>query len=447
MTEAVNPRDPAALLPELRSGKRPPGDEVTVLLDRIEQFEPRIEALLADESAAERRARLLAEAHGLEKRWPDPATRPPLFGVVVGVKDLYHVAGFPTRAGSKLPPDLFSGADPADVTAESVRLLEEAGALVLGKTITTEFAYFSPGPTRNPWNTDHTPGGSSSGSAAAVAAGFCHIALGTQTIGSITRPASFCGLAGYKPSFGRISTAGIIPFSPNADHAGVIAPSARALEMVAPILVTDWQDAPAAHHRLPTVLIPEDAYLAQADEDSLKGLDAVQERLQGLGVTVQRVNILPDIEDINRAHQDMIAADFARVHELWFEEYGDRYQERSRELIERGRAITAERHVEAVKYRKEIRARLEAALRRHDATFWLAPATVGDAPHGIHATGSPIMNLPWTYAGVPTVSLPIIRLPHGMGAHGLPLGVQIAGPSDSDETLLARAVLLENALR
>src|SRR5690606_22954408 len=158
-------------------------------LDRLEAVDSQIEAFLLEPN---RRERLLREAEALEQRYPDPTNRPPLYGVLVGVKDIYHVDGFPTRAGSSLPVELFTGPE-----ASCVSMLRQQGALVLGKTVTTEFAYFEPGPTRNPHNPAHTPGGSSSGSAAAVAAGLCPLALGRQTIGSIIRPSSFLGFVGY----------------------------------------------------------------------------------------------------------------------------------------------------------------------------------------------------------------------------------------------------------
>jgi Asp-tRNA(Asn)/Glu-tRNA(Gln) amidotransferase A subunit family amidase len=461
MTNMVGPRDPALLAEGFRGGESSPSEEIEALLDRVEHYESTIEALLPDETHRQRRARLLSEAEALEKRWPDPTTRPPLYGVVVGVKDLFHAPGFPTRAGSRLPPEIFraAGAFPGadDPAAESVRLLREAGALVLGKTVTTEFAYFGPGPTRNPWNPDHTPGGSSSGSAAAVAAGFCHVALGTQTIGSISRPATFCGIAGFKPGFGRVSVRGVVPFSPNADHVGLIAPTARALRIVAPVLLDGGDGIPRSSaptpRKLRTVLVPAGPYLEQADQEALRALGTVCERLQEQGVTVHEISAFPDIEAINEAHQEMIAADFARVHRSWYEEHRDLYHVRSRELVKRGKAVSAERHADACSGRAALRSLLEEALQHHGADFWLAPATVGGAPAGIHATGSPIMNLPWTYAGLPTVSLPVTGLPHGLDGDGLPLGVQIAGTAggdahaDADRQLLARAELLERLLR
>src|SRR3972149_2199567 len=189
----------------------------TKVQERIDQFEelykikePRIHAFLPE---AGRSARLQREAGALDRKLGKQAKHSPLFGLLLGVKDIFHADGFPTQAGSRLPTRALRGPKAASVT-----LLHKAGMLIAGKTVTTEFAYFSPGPTRNPHNTAYTPGGSSSGSAAAVAAGLVGLALGTQTIGSTTRPASYCGVVGFKPSLGRISTAGVIPLAKSLDH-------------------------------------------------------------------------------------------------------------------------------------------------------------------------------------------------------------------------------------
>ena len=183
----------------LRSGALPLADYLTEIEARVAAREPAVLALMAEPARWER---LRAAAAELQARYPDPARRPPLYGVLVGVKDIFHVAGLPTTGGSRLPPQVLAGPE-----AESVARLTAAGALILGKTVSTEFAYFGPGPTRNPRSpagTPHTPGGSSSGSAAAVAAGLVPLALGTQTIGSIVRPASFCGVVGFKPTYERV---------------------------------------------------------------------------------------------------------------------------------------------------------------------------------------------------------------------------------------------------
>jgi Asp-tRNA(Asn)/Glu-tRNA(Gln) amidotransferase A subunit family amidase len=445
-------------------------EELTCMLDRITAVEKRVRALLSDESPGSRKKRVLEEARQLESRFPDPATRPPLWGALVGVKDIFHVDGFPTRGGSKLPPESFleAGAPglPGDGGREGevIGAIRAAGGIVLGKTVSTEFAYFAPGPTRNPWNPDHTPGGSSSGSAAAVAAGMCHVALGTQTIGSITRPASFCGVTGYKPSYGRVSTDGVIPFSHDADHIGPIASDVRTLAAAAAAMVSDWQPLPATsvphvggasavaarpdlRHAIGPVLVPDDAYFAQADEAGRAAIDALVERLTGLGVEVERIAVLDDIEEINAAHRGMVARDFAEVHAHWVDRHGDRYSPQSRDLIEKGRAVTDDQRERAREGRRLIRERLESALQRHGAGMWISPASVGEAPKGISATGDPIMNLPWTYSGLPTVSLSLSGIPRGVGPTGLPLGVQCAGRFGGDEELFRQTILMADLLR
>lgn len=469
MADRVAPQSLIEMQERLAANHTTLEEELSCLLARVGSQDKKIYALLSDESAAERKQRIFAAAAELERRWPDPDQRPPLYGALVGVKDLFHAEGFPTRGGSALPAEAFEepgapGLPPAGAReAATVAALRAAGAIILGKTVSTEFAYFAPGPTRNPWNPDHTPGGSSSGSAAAVAAGMCHVALGTQTIGSITRPASFCGVTGYKPSFGRISPDGVIPFSPDADHIGPIAADVETLAATAGVLVEDWRglsphparpaagisavgEHPDFRHAIGPVLVPDDAYTAQADEAGRRGLEAVVERLVGLGVDVQRVAIFENIEEINQIHQAMIARDFAEVHAFWIDRYRDRYHQRSLELIERGAAVSEADREAARQGRLELRRRLDEALQRHGARLWIAPATVGEAPKGIDGTGNPIMNLPWTYAGVPTVSVSAASLPHGIGPQGLPLGVQCAGSYGSDEMLFDQMRLLERYL-
>ncbi|MFW5694037.1 MAG: amidase [Alkalispirochaeta sp.] len=466
MSDRVAPQSLVAMHDRLAANHTTLKEELSCLLARVAGHDRKIHALLNDESAADRKSRIFATAADLERRWPDPAHRPPLYGALVGVKDLFHAEGFPTRGGSSLPAEAFEETDAPGVPSQGTReaatvsALREAGAIVLGKTVSTEFAYFAPGPTRNPWNPEHTPGGSSSGSAAAVAAGMCHLALGTQTIGSITRPASFCGVTGYKPSFGRISADGVIPFSPDADHIGPIAADVETLSLAAGVLVQDWRglsphparpaagisavpEHPDFRHAIGPVLVPDDAYTAQADEFGRAGLEALIERLIGLGVAVQRVAVFTDIEEINRQHQAMIARDFAEVHAHWVDRFRDRYHQRSVELIERGAAVSDTEREAARTGRLEIRRRLDHALERHGARMWIAPATVGEAPHGIDGTGNPIMNLPWTYAGVPTVSISVAGLPHGVGPAGLPLGVQCAGTFGADEELIDQMRVME----
>ncbi|MDR0497972.1 MAG: amidase, partial [Treponema sp.] len=254
-------------------------------LERINQDEDTVRALLPEST---RRERLMREARILEESYPDSIKRPPLYGVLLGVKDLFSAEGFETRAGSKLPADVF-------IMPEStvVSQLKNAGALVLGKTVSTEFAFFQPGPTSNPWDSSLTPGGSSSGSAAAVAAGFCTLALGTQTMGSISRPASYCGISGWKPSYGRTSPLGVVPFSPSLDHVGLLAPDIAGILPAARLICNDWDEQRYSREKTDakqTVLVvPEGEYLSQANPEALVLFENMIERLIRSGFIIKRI--------------------------------------------------------------------------------------------------------------------------------------------------------------
>ncbi len=429
----------APLAAALASGQLSICDAVDQALARIEAHEDSIHALLPEPG---RRERLLREAAELEARYPEPSKRPPLFGVLLGVKDIFAADGFETHAGSRLPASLFAMPEGPVVAA-----LRRAGALVLGKTVTTEFAYFAPGPTANPWNAAHTPGGSSSGSAAAVAAGFCSLALGTQTIGSISRPAAFCGISGWKPSYDRTSRAGVVPFSPSLDHVGFLAPDAAGLALAAPVITPDWstpayQEALQKYaQRRPILVVPDGPFLAQTDAAARATFEATVLRLRSAGFAIIRINAFDDIEDINARHRRIAAAEMERTHRTWFASHEPLYAEATRELILKGAAISDDELELDRSGQVSLRRALERALEEAGAEYWLSPAAPGPAPAGLDATGSPIMNLPWTHAGVPTLALPA-----GLSADGLPLGIQIAGHFGNDEHLLALGVALQASL-
>jgi Asp-tRNA(Asn)/Glu-tRNA(Gln) amidotransferase A subunit family amidase len=416
----------------LRTGKVP----LLAYLDRLETFfaarEPALLAFLPEPGRFER---LRREAAALLLRHPLPASRPPLFGITVGVKDIFHLDGWPTRAGSRLPPAELAGPE-----AASVRILRRAGALVLGKTVTTEFAYFAPGPTRHPHRPEHTPGGSSSGSAAAVAAGLCPLALGTQTIGSLVRPAAYCGVVGFKPSYGRISTAGVVPLAPSLDHVGLLASEIAAARQAAALLCRRWQ--PAAPRRRPRLGIPEGPYLAGAADEARSHFAAVCSRLEAAGYAVVPVPAMPDFDDVAGRHRLLVAAEAARVHASWYERYGELYDPRTAELVERGKSVSATALARARAGRARLRRELTALMESHRLDLWISPAAPGPAPHGLAATGDPIMNLPWTHCGLPTLGLPA-----GESAAGLSMGLQVSGRWYHDELLLAWGGGLEGALR
>lgn len=418
------------LVEALQTSSTTVAEHLEAILDRVDALEPEILSLLPEEGRAER---LRAVAEALQRRLAG-SDSPALLGAVVGIKDIFHVDGFPTRAGSTLPPEALGGRQASVVSG-----LVEKGTVVLGKTVSTEFAYFAPGPTRNPRNPAHTPGGSSSGSAAAVAAGLCDFALGSQTIGSVIRPASFCGIVGFKPTFGRVPIDGVIPLAPSLDHVGWFTPDLASARLVATHLVESWRDvAPAEPSRL---AIPAGPYMSRAGDTARHHVDLAIAAFSTAGLRIQTVAVMTDFDDIQARHQLILSAEAALVHQEWFKRYGERYHERTARLIEDGQKVEESDLVEARRGQGRLRDQLQAAMDRAKVDLWVAPSTIGPAPRGLGNTGDPVMNLPWTQAGMPALTLPI-----GVDADGLPLGLQVVGRAGDDERLLAWAAGLEALL-
>lgn len=420
------------LVATFRSSDRALFDYLDWLETRFEAREPHILAFVPEEG---RFVRLRREARQLLARYPEPTSRPPLFGLLIGAKDIFHVDGFVTRAGSRLPAGLLQGPEAACVTA-----LRRAGTLILGKTATTEFAYFGPGPTRNPRQPEHTPGGSSSGSAAAVAAELCLFAFGTQTIGSISRPAAFCGVVGFKPSFGRISTDGIIPLSPSLDHAGYFTQSAGDAEWMASFLCAGWRDLPPDGRR-PVLGIPAGPYLEHAEATGQTQFEQDCRRLSAAGFDIRTVAVMPDFEIARQQHQTLMASEAAGVHARWFYAHASLYHPKTAELIRSGQAAGEEAVAAARAGRVALREHLISAMDTHEVDVWISPSAPGPAPRGLESTGNPVMNLPWTNAGLPTLSVPT-----GTDGAGLPMALQLAGRWQDDERLLQHGRAIEAAL-
>jgi Asp-tRNA(Asn)/Glu-tRNA(Gln) amidotransferase A subunit family amidase len=408
-------------------------DRIDEVQRRFEALEPSIQALLPEDARFDR---LRREAQSLLQEYPHPDSRPPLFGLLVGVKDIFHVRGWQTRAGSRLPPSVLQGEE-----AESVSRLKAAGALVLGKTVTTEFAHFMPGPTRNPRNTEHTPGGSSSGSAAAVAAGFCELALGTQTIGSIVRPAAFCGVVGLKPTYDRISMRGVIPLAPSLDHAGCFAADVQTAVRAARVLYTNWNDVPTPVGQ-PVLGVPDGPYLEHASAETLQWFDGVCGELTGAGCQVRRIAVMHDFRDVRARNEIIHAAEAARVHASWFRDYEPLYGSRTADLIRRGQLVTGEQLEAALHGRDAFRTEIDRVMVDAAIDAWICPSAIGPAPKGLESTGDPVMNLPWTQAG-----LPVVGVPAGNHWSGLPMGLQVVGRRQQDELLLAHAQAVERVVR
>jgi len=354
----------------------------------------------------------------------------------VGVKDIFHAEGFITQAGSRLPAEVLQGRE-----AESVTRLRNAGALIFGKTVTTEFAYFSPGPTRNPHNLEHTPGGSSSGSAAAVAAGYCHLALGTQTIGSIIRPAAFCGVVGVKPTYERISRAGVIPLSPSLDHIGFFTPDVSTAKQVAPSLYQNWHDSISLDKK-PTLGIPEGPYLACASDYALACFNAICQSLAEAGYELRRVPVMDDFQEIRDRHDAIMSHDAANVHNEWFNKHEILYSSKFSDLIHRGQLITNSQLQSALEARDQFQNDITQVMNDNNIDLWICPPTIGPAPKGLDSTGDPVMCLPWTQIGFPAINIPTTK-----NEEGLPMGLQLVGKWNLDESLLAWSEDIEKIVR
>ncbi len=421
----------------LRAGE--PGLDVHVdrLCTRIEQLDPLLHAFVAEPG---RHHRLRAEARALAARHPEGAGRPALYGVAVGIKDVIRVDGLATHAGSALPPGVLAGPQ-----APLVGRLRAAGALVAGKTVTAEFAMTAPGPTRNPHDPAHTPGGSSSGSAVAVAAGLVPLAIGTQTVGSVIRPAAYCGVVGFRPTYGRIPAAGVIPNAPSLDTVGFFTSDVAGAALAAAVLCDDWRRGPAGSAPplpgVPVLGVPAGPYLDRAGPRATAAFEARLEELERAGLTVRRVGLFPDFEEIVRHLRTLGGYEAAQVHADWFTRFGGLYRHETAAAIRHGQGIDPDDHAAALRVRAHFRERIAAAAAREGVDLWVTPAATGPAPRGLDSTGDAVMSLPWSYAGLPAMSLPA-----GCAPDGLPLGLQCVGAAGADERLLGLAAVLERVL-
>ncbi len=389
--------------------------------DRIDAVDTEIESLVPESDRRGRIAETVAELEEL-----DTGDRPPLYGVPLGVKDIFHVEELITRAGSAVPPESLQGPQ-----GPAVSRLRDAGAIVLGKTVTTEFAGGAPGHTRNPHDLEHTPGGSSSGSAAAVAAGLCPLALGSQTGGSVIRPAAFCGIVGFKPSFKRIPRDGVIARSETLDHVGLFTQDVAGMELAASIVCDDW--ASTTPEDDPVLGVPEGPYLEQASAEGLAVFESHVERLAEAGYEIERIRTFENFEETDEKRADVHEAELAITHEEWFEAYEPFYRAPCAERIKTGRDVTIEELLEGKRVIESRRPTLESAMDEHGIDVWISPSAPGPAPGGISSTGNPVMNRPWTDSGMPAVTLPVDEI------GGLPVGLQCTTRFMDDERLLGWA--------
>ena len=410
---------------------------LTACFDQVDRWEPRVHAwVVLDREGA------IEQARALEEELRSGKDRGPLHGIPIGIKDIINVKGLPTACGSKRWANRVAEDD-----AEVVARLREAGAVIMGKTVTTPYAWIDPPATRNPWNLDRTPGGSSSGSAVAVACGMCYAAIGSQTGGSITRPASFCGVAGLKASPVFVSSSGVLPFAPSLDHIGPLARSVSDLRLVfgtihEPFNALNGEKRDESPLTRPPRLARfrgffdrmADPVVQTAFEDALRSLATS-------GVDIVDMDDPVDFEQVIKDHRRVMAAEAANVHSDWLDEFPEDYPPRIEELVREGLTIRALDYLRARDGQFAVMMEVMSAMSRYKVHAAITPATVGLAPDP-STTGKPAFNSPWSYCGLPTVSFPT-----GLADGRLPAAIQLVGYDIRDYDLLRTAGWCEDAIR
>jgi Asp-tRNA(Asn)/Glu-tRNA(Gln) amidotransferase A subunit family amidase len=432
LTEAVE---------EIREGRTTSAELVRDCLGRVDELEPKVQAwAFLDRDHAMRQAEA-ADAHRKQGK-----ALGPLHGVPIGVKDIFDTGDMPTELGSPL----WAGRTPRRDAAVVARL-RAAGAVIMGKTVTTEYAYFHPGKTTNPHDAGRTPGGSSSGSAAAVAAHMVPGAIGSQTNGSVIRPAAFCGVVGFKPTHGLIPRTGALLLSRALDHVGVFARTVEDVALVAETLAgfdeEDPDTRPVARPPLAAVaasappLPPRLAFVRSPAWEHAEPVtrEAFAELVEALGETVAEVELGPGFGRAVEMHRTIMEVEMAHNLGRDYEKGGDQLSIVLRKLIERGRGRAAVDYAAALAGSPSLNGALDPVFDEFDAI--VTPAAPGEAPRGLETTGNPIFCTIWTYLGTPAVTLPLLR-----SAAGMPLGVQLIARRDNDARLLRTARWLVKAV-
>ncbi len=425
----------------IRDGLFSAADLVRQCLEQIKLREPEVQAwAYLDPDHA------LAQALRADELRESGKPLGPLHGVPVGIKDIINTADMPTEDGTPLHAGRMPTHD-----AKVVELLRAAGAIIMGKTVTTELATYFPGKTRNPHNLAHTPGGSSSGSAAAVAAGMVPLALGTQTNGSLIRPAAYCGVFGFKPSRGLVSCQGILMQSPRLDQVGGFGRSVEDLALLGEVLSAYDPNQPGMLPRAalplqkvcdenpplpPKLALVKTPWWSQVDADLREGFGELADRL---GEHVEEF-VLPDpAAKALDWHATVMEADLAANYAADYERGAGQLSASLRGQLERGYAISAVAYLKALERIRPVTESLDEIFDRCDAI--LTPAVAGAAPLGLDSTGSPMFCTLWTFCGMPAISLPLLQ-----AGNGLPLGVQLVGRVGDDARLLRTARWLAGAV-
>ncbi len=412
----------------IRDGVLSPVEYVNSLFARIDQLDSRVQAWVTVD-----RDEVMAEAQRSEAEAQKKQFRGPLHGIPVGIKDIFYTRNLRTTMGSMLFENFIPGYD-----ARAVTRLKEAGAIVLGKTVTTVFANLDPGPTRNPWNLAHTPGGSSSGSAAAVAARMCPGAIGSQTLGSVGRPAAFNGIVSLVPTRERISLAGVFPLAWSLDHVGMFGRSVADVKIMLDAM-TEFPVQKQSRGSAFRIGVVRGFFYENATSEARSLNDALGNTLANSGFVVEEAQ-LPAIFDLAQPIlRTILRSEVASVHEQLFRAHPESYREKLRALVETGMLLDATQYLRARRIRRQYRRDMARLFEKFDGL--MTPAATGTAPEGIGSTGDPVMNAPWTLADFPTMTLP-----HALGSNGLPIGVQFSSPPLQEGLLLEMGKAIESVV-
>ena len=426
---------------KIGSGELPVGSLLAGYLENIDRLEERVGAW-----TFLHRGIVLKQAEKIERLISSKGEMSaPLLGIPIGVKDIFDTADMPTENGTEAQ----KGRQPhRDATA--VKILRDAGAVIMGKTVTAELAVYTPGKTTNPHDPARTPGGSSSGSAAAVAAGMVPLAIGTQTNGSVIRPASYCGVVGYKPTFGLISREGILKQAPSLDQVGIFSSIVEDAALLARVLIAgsskdnDFRGGEEKKEVIPClqearqVSQPKLAFVRSPvwDEATDKTQQECLDFLQRMVDKVIEVDLPPLCDYAVKCHRSIMLYEMALNYERFYEDHQELLSKTLLDMLVEGREISLEAYLDAKELALEITEAVDQILGSFDGV--LTPATPSEAPTGLDSTGSPIFCTIWSLCGVPAISLPVLR-----GEERMPLGLQIVAARGRDDRLLESADWIE----
>ncbi len=428
---------------QIKETKLSPVDLAHSLLERIDVTENDLKAWVTID-----REEVLTTAKQLEEEALQGKSRGLLHGVPVGLKDIFYTAGMKTAAGSKVYADFVP-----DFDATSVAKIKEAGGIILGKAVTTEFATSDPSPTFNPWNPEHTPGGSSSGSSVAVAIKTVGAALGSQTGGSTCRPAAYNGIVGLKATYGRISRYGVVPVSWSLDHVGILVRTVEDAALMLQVMsgedendpgsasepVPDFLKQMSEHNRAPRIGIVSDYYAEKSTPEVWANTQDAIKQLKDAGAEVAELNLPDSFKTAHSAQRIVMNVECAAFHEQFHADQAEDYGPRVRSGIEMGMLVPATKYLQAQRLRRQFRQDMIQLVQQVDVV--LTPATPAPAPKDRNTTGDASFQVPWTTSGLPTVTLP-----SGLSEDGMPLAVQLGALPFEEGKLLGIAKWCESTL-